>query len=185
MLSNAKASKVSRNARLNVRFFYHELLTMKINIAQEHISQLNISPVAKVVEDWLTTGTIASQEQQLSLEITFPREPEDPRELSEIPEIRLWYIRLDACYPWIAFLLDWKSGEFARYVAMLVPHEFHRTEGIQYNPEALEIFVMHKVFDLNSWLEVQGISSKARIQAMAKMLGYELEDDFFNFINLR
>jgi hypothetical protein len=29
---------------------------------------------------------------------------------------------------------------------MLVPHQFNRTEGIQYNPEALEIFVMHKTF---------------------------------------
>ncbi len=33
----------------------------------------------------------------------------------------------------------------ARYAAMLVPHQFHRGEGIQYNPEALEIFVMQKL----------------------------------------
>lgn len=157
---------------------------MKITIAQEQILQLDLSPVAKLVEEWLTTGTITSQEQQLSFEITFPQEPEDPRELSEIPEIRLWYIRLDALYPWISFLLDWKGGEFARYVAMLVPHEFHRTEGIQYNPEALEIFVMHKVFSLRNWLEIEGISSKARTQGMAKMLGYELDDDFFSLVDL-
>lgn len=157
---------------------------MKITIAQEHILQLDLSPVTKVVEEWLATGNITSQEQQLSLEITFPREPEDPRELSEIPEIRLWYIRLDAFYPWISFLLDWKGGEFARYTAMLVPHEFNRTEGIKYNPEALEIFVMHKVFSLHSWLGTQGISSKARIQSMAKMLGYELDDDFFSLVDL-
>lgn len=157
---------------------------MKITIAQEHILQLDLSPVSKAVEAWLLNGDIAAQEQQLSFVITFPQEPEDPRELSEIPEIRLWYIRLDALYPWISFLLDWKGGEFARYVAMLVPHEFHRTEGIKYNPEALEIFVMHKVFSLNSWLGHQGIGSKARIQAMAKMLGYELDEDFFNLVNL-
>jgi len=157
---------------------------MKINLAQEHILQLDLSPVTTIVEEWLRSGAIASQEQQLSLEITFPQEPEDPRELSEIPEIRLWYIRLEAYYPWIAFLLDWKGGELARYVAMLVPHEFHRTEGIQYNPEALEIFVMNKVFTLHDWLEERKLGSKARTQALAKMLGYELSDDFFSSINL-
>ncbi len=157
---------------------------MEINLAPEHILQLDLSPVTKVVEEWLSSGNIAAQEQQISFAITFHREPEDPRELSEIPEIRLWYIRLDALYPWLPFLLDWKGGEFARYVAMLVPHEFRRTEGIQYNPEALEIFVMHKVFSLSRWLETQGISGKARVQAMAKMLGYELDDDFFSLVNL-
>jgi len=157
---------------------------LKITITQERIFNLDLSPVTQVVAEKLALGAIADHEQQLSLEIIFPREPEDPRELSEIPEIRLWYIRLDAQYPWIAFLLDWKGGEFARYVAMLVPHEFHRTEGIQYNPEALEIFVMHKVFTLTSWLAAQGISSKGRTQGMAKMLGYELDDDFFTLIKV-
>ncbi len=155
---------------------------MKIDITQADIFNLDLSPVSKLVEDWLSTGSIAAQEQQLSFTIDFPQEPTDPRELSEIPEIRLWYIRLDAQYPWIVFLLDWKGGEFARYVAMLVPHEFHRTEGIQYNPEALEIFVMQKVFILTNWLEKQGMGGKARVQGMAKMLGYELEDDFFTLI---
>ena len=70
------------------------------------------------------------------------REPEDPRELSEIPEVRLWFIRLDARYPWLPFLLDWKAGELALYTAMLVPHQFSVKEGIQYNLEALEIFLM-------------------------------------------
>ena len=31
-----------------------------------------------------------------------------------------------------------------RYAAMLVPHQFSPTEGIRYNPEALEIFVSRK-----------------------------------------
>jgi hypothetical protein len=33
------------------------------------------------------------------------------------------------------FLLDWKAGELARYVAMLVPHQFNRTEGISTIPK--------------------------------------------------
>jgi hypothetical protein len=47
----------------------------------------------------------------------------DPRELSEFPDIRLWFLRLDATYPWLPVLLDWRAGELARYAAMLVPHQ--------------------------------------------------------------
>ncbi|CAL5322736.1 unnamed protein product [Camellia sinensis] len=56
--------------------------------------------------------------------INYKREDEyDLRELSEIPEIRLWFVRLDAAYPWLPVLLDWRVGELARYAAMLVPHQ--------------------------------------------------------------
>jgi hypothetical protein len=91
-------------------------------------------------------------------------------------------VRLDAAYPWIPFLLDWKAGELARYAAMLVPHQFSRSEGIQFNPEALEIFVMKKIFVLADWLLVQRIPSQSRLQSMAQMFGYELEDSFFKLI---
>jgi hypothetical protein len=109
----------------------------------------------------------------------YPREPEDPRELSEIPEVRLWFIRLDARYPWLPFLLDWKGGELARYTAMLVPHQFNRKEGIQYNPEALEIFLMQKLFVLTDWMQQLGIPSKSRLKSMAQLLGYDLDDSLF------
>jgi hypothetical protein len=89
---------------------------------------------------------------------------------------------LDACYPWLPFLLDWKAGELARYAAMLVPHQFHRTQGIQYNPEALEMFLMNKIFVLTDWLNQQGIPSKSKLMAMSQMFGYDLEDAFFDVI---
>ena len=108
--------------------------------------------------------------------------PGDPRELSEIPELRLWFVRLDAKYPWLPFLLDWKSGELARYTAMLVPHQFSAKEGIQYNPEALEIFLMHKIFILGDWLKEQGIPSPSRLKSMAQMLGYDLDDELFEMV---
>ena len=92
--------------------------------------------------------------------------------------MRLWFVRLDAVYPWVPFLLDWKAGEFARYAAMLVPHQFNRSEGIQYNPEALEIFMMNKIFVLSDWLKFQGIPSNFRLKSMAQLLGYDLDDDF-------
>ena len=127
---------------------------------------------------------LLTSEKKVQFDITFEREATDPRELSEIPEVRLWFIRLDAKYPWLPFLLDWQAGELARYVAMLVPHQFHIKEGIQFNPEALEIFVMQKVFVLMAWFKLQEIPGRSRVQAMTQMLGYELEDAFFNVLGV-
>lgn len=158
-------------------------MTITIALNSDHINNLDLSPARTVIEKLLQEGTISSQEQQLRFEVDFPREPEDPRELSEIPEVRLWFIRLDAVYPWMLFVLDWKAGELARYVAMLVPHQFSRRDGIQYNPEALEIFVMQKVFVLTDWLPQMGISSQSRLKSMTQMLGYELDDSFFSLIS--
>jgi hypothetical protein len=67
-------------------------------------------------------------------------------------------------------------------VAMLVPHEFKR-EGdgyvLQYNPEALELFVMQKVFTISRWLKSRGIDSTAKLQQMTQSLGYEIDSAFF------
>ncbi|HEY9632470.1 MAG TPA: CRR6 family NdhI maturation factor [Coleofasciculaceae cyanobacterium] len=157
-------------------------MTIAIALNSDCINTLDLSFAQTVIEQLLQEGAIASHEQQLHFDIDFPREPTDPRELSEIPEVRLWFIRLDAQYPWLPFLLDWKSGEFIRYVAMLVPHQFHRAEGIQFNPEALEIFVMHKIFVLTNWIHQQGLPSQSRVKSMAQLLGYELDDAFFNLL---
>jgi len=157
-------------------------MPISITLTTDQIHHLDLSPACSVIEPLLQTANpapLVSQEQQLQFQIDFPRDPQDPRELSEIPEIRLWFICLDARYPWLPFLLDWKAGELARYAAMLVPHQFHPREGIQYNPEALEIFVMHKIFVLANWLKAQGLEGTSRLTAMAKMLGYELEANFF------
>ncbi|UXE61877.1 MAG: CRR6 family NdhI maturation factor [Woronichinia naegeliana WA131] len=146
------------------------------------LQTLDLSPVTMLIDQWHSTQTILEQENQIQFQINFPREETDPRELSEIPEVRLWFVRLDSVYPWFPFLLDWKAGELARYAAMLVPHQFHRTEGIQYNPEALEIFMMQKIFTLSDWLKVQGIPSNFRLKSLAQLLGYELEESFLNQI---
>lgn len=157
-------------------------MTISITLTADHINTLDLSPVRSVIEPLLQEGAIVAREQQVRFTVDYPREPNDPRELSEIPEVRLWFVRLDATYPWIPFLLDWKFGELARYTAMLVPHQFHAKDGIQYNPEALEIFVMHKIFVLSNWLKQQGIGGNSRLQAMTKVLGYELENAFFELI---
>ncbi len=153
-------------------------MTITIAINTDAINNLELSPGSTVIEKLLQEGII-SYEQQLRFEINYALEPGDPREISEIPEVRLWFVRLDAKYPWLPFLLDWKAGELARYTAMLVPHQFSSQEGIQYNPEALEIYLMHKLFILSDWLKQQSIPSQSRLKSMAQMLGYELEDGFF------
>lgn len=156
-------------------------MTIKIVLKGKAIANLDLSTAQNQIEP-LFEQKIADYEQQLQFAIDYPREEGDPRELSEIPQIRLWFVRLDAVYPWLPFLLDWKTGELARYTAMLVPHQFNRSEGIMFNPEALEIFVMNKIFVLSDWLKKQGIPERSRLKAMAQLFGYELDDTFFEMI---
>jgi hypothetical protein len=156
-------------------------MTITITIASHHLNQLDLSPATEAIESLLANG-IAAAEQQVQFAIDLPRDPTDPRELSELPEVRLWFLRLDARYPWLPFVLDWKAGELGRYTAMLVPHQFHPTDGIQFNPEALELFVMGKLFVLADWMAAQGIGARSRLQGMAQMLGYDLDNGFFDLL---
>ncbi len=157
-------------------------MTITITINNDSIDKLDLLPAATVIDKILESGEILPNEQKINFEINYPRQEGDPREISEIPEIRLWFVRLDSKYPWLPFFLDWKAGEFARYTAMLVPHQFSAKEGIQYNPEALEIFLMHKLFILKDWLDMQKIPSTSRIKSMAQLLGYDLDDGFFEIL---
>lgn len=157
-------------------------MAIAIALSSDKINQLDLSPAVQVIEQLAQAGKLTSSHSQISFEINYPREPNDPRELSEISAIRLWFVRLDVYYPWLILLLDGQSGELYRYVAMLVPHQFSRAEGIQYNPEALEIFVMQKIFIIARWLKEQGVTSTARLKLLAQALGYEIEDQFFESI---
>ena len=155
---------------------------MKLFLDTQTINDLNLSGAKEAIAPLLQDKVIADYEQQLRLTIDYQREADDPRELSEIPEIRLWFVRLDAVYPWLPFLLDWKAGELARYAAMLVPHQFNRSEGIIFNPEALELFVMNKIFVLSDWLQQQELPARSRLKSMAQLFGYELDDAFLDTI---
>jgi hypothetical protein len=156
-------------------------VTVKLVLDSPAVNSLDLSAATKQINSLLETK-IDDYEQQLQFIIDIERSPDDPRELSEIPEIRLWFVRLDTIYPWLPFLLDWKAGELARYTAMLVPHQFNRSEGIIFNPEALEIFVMNKIFILSDWLQQQKIPARSRLKSMAQLFGYELDDAFFEMI---
>ena len=157
-------------------------MTEKITINLAEIDNLDLSHASRVIDSMLASEDITVYEQQLQFQINYERETDDPRELSEIPEVRLWFVRLDATYPWLPFFLDAQGGELARYTAMLVPHQFSRSEGIQYNPEALEIFVMEKIFVLHNWLAQKGIPSSFRLKGMAQLLGYAIDDSFFEML---
>ncbi len=116
------------------------------------------------------------------LEISFdwPREADDPRELSEIPELRLWSLRADALHPWLPLVLERSSGQLTRHVAMLLPHGFSRTEGIRFAPESLELWLTHRIFLLDDWLRQVGLNGRAGLGQMAAVLGYELDPGFWN-----
>ena len=160
-----------------------------IALGAEHLQTLNLQPARAVIDPILTKSTDGTAAAELnksdctfSFEIDFPREESDPRELSEIPEVRLWFIRLDTLYPWLPLYLDWEAGELSRYTAMLVPHQFSPIDGIRFNPEALEIFVMAKVFGIDRWLKQQGIEGRSRLKFMTQTLGYELDDALFSLL---
>jgi hypothetical protein len=149
---------------------------MIIHLTAEQINTVDLKSAIDQIEP--LKPNIREHEQLIQFKIDYPLEPGDPREYSEVPEIRLWFIRLDAMYPWMPFLLNWSEKELGRYAAMLVPHQIQQ-DGIEYNPEALEIFVMQKTFVMLNWLEEQQIEARSRVQSMTKTLGYELDDAFF------
>ncbi|NJN03480.1 MAG: CRR6 family NdhI maturation factor [Leptolyngbyaceae cyanobacterium SL_1_1] len=157
-------------------------MSTSIALNLHSFSTLDLTPAQAVLAPLLPNLDPVHQDINLRFEIDYPREPADPRELSEIPEVRLWFIRLDAHYPWLPLVLDWEAGELGRYAAMLVPHQFSPREGIRYNPEALEIFVMQKVFVISLWLQDQGLEGRSKLKFMTQMLGYELEDAFFEVL---
>lgn len=152
-----------------------------IALTETQIQTLNLTAAEATIQSVLKqieTKTALS-DINLHFEIQYSRNQTDPRELSEIPEVRLWFVRLDTRYPWLPLVLDWEAGELGRYAAMLIPHQFSPTEGIRYNPEALEIFVMSKVFISLDWMKQHGIINRTRLKFMTQMLGYELDDSFF------
>ena len=65
-------------------------------------------------------------------------------------------------------------------------HEFLQMStrhGVVFNPEALELFGMKKVFIVYSWLKQQN-HAKPRLKTadMAKMLGFGIGDELFDLI---
>jgi hypothetical protein len=147
-------------------------------IGSNAIRQLDLAPL----DPWATLepASLMKGGAELTLEFDWPREAEDPRELSEIPEIRLWSLRADAAYPWLPLVLERSSGQLTRHVAMLLPHSFSRTEGIRFAGESLELWITHRLFVLDGWAQGHGLSCRQGLGQMAAVLGFELDSNFWD-----
>nr|XP_004242717.1 protein CHLORORESPIRATORY REDUCTION 6, chloroplastic [Solanum lycopersicum] len=159
----------------------------EVVIDNDIIQRLDLSPFqnATGISSPLSAKPKEFMERTIGFTINYKREDKyDPRELSEFPDIRLWFVRLDATYPWLPILLDWRAGELARYAAMLVPHQMSMKMGVVFNPEALELFVMNKVFVVYSWLKQNEIPMpRLKTKDMARMLGFGIGDELFDLID--
>lgn len=158
-------------------------------IDNDIIRRLDLSPFQATtgITSALSVEPKEFLERTIGFTINYTREdPRDPRELSEFPDIRLWFVRLDATYPWLPALLDWRAGELARYAAMLVPHQMNMKMGVVFNPEALELFIMKKVFIVYSWLKQHDIPKpRLKTSDMARMLGFAIGDELFDLVDER
>jgi len=152
----------------------------RVAVTQKEIRDLDVRQVRRVAVELEGKEGASVREAAVGFDIDYPREPGDPRELCEIPEVRMWYLRLDGEFPWLPVTLDWKQGELARYAAMCVPNQVSREEGIVYNPEALELWVTQKMFLLWPWLVERGFEKPEQVlRDMAKMFGYDIHEEFF------
>ncbi|PHU02813.1 hypothetical protein BC332_28064 [Capsicum chinense] len=159
----------------------------EVVIDNDIIQRLDLSPFqnATGISSSSSAKPKEFMEKTIGFTINYQREDKyDQRELSEFPDIRLWFVQLDATYPWLPVLLDWRAGELARYTAMLVPHQMSMKMGVVFNPEALELFVMNKVFVVYSWLKRHEIPMpRLKTKDMARMLGFGIGDELFDLID--
>ena len=144
------------------------------------IRQLDLSPLASCMDRPLTE--LLDQGPVLELTFDWPREADDPRELAECPEPRLWALRADARFPWLPLLLERDHGSLIRHVAMVVPHDFSRTERLRFEPQALELWITHRLMQLDDLCRNHGRSMRGNLSQMAAALGYELDDSFWSLL---
>lgn len=143
----------------------------------EAIRALDLSPLSAWIA--LPPDQLVRLGGTLSLSLEWPRQADDPRELSEIPEVRLWCLRADAALPWLPLLIERSSGQLTRHVAMLLPHGFSRTEGLRFAPEALELWLPHRLFLLDTWARGHGLNCRHGLGQMAAVLGLEVDPAFW------
>ena len=146
-------------------------------ISTDQVLALDLSPL----QAWFAQDpkTLLEASGRLELQFSWPRQPEDPRELSEIAEIRLWSLRADALCPWLPLLLERSNGQLTRHVAMLLPHQFSRSEGIRFAPDSLELWMTHRLFLLDHWSRGHGLNCRGNLEQMAAVLGFELDGSFW------
>jgi hypothetical protein len=150
-----------------------------VTVSAARIESLDLSPLSALMA--LPLAEIPPLSGRVELQFEWPTPPGDPRELSEIPEVRLWCLRADAEFPWLPLLLERSGGTLARHVAMLLPHRFSRTEGLQFAPDSLELWISHRLFQLDALARDPGLECRQGLAQMAAVLGYELDPGFWAF----
>lgn len=153
-----------------------------VQIDADAIRRLDLIPLqpwaARPLGEVLTLGA------SLELSFDWPRQADDPRELAECPEPRLWALRADARHPWLPLVLERDQGSLVRHVAMVVPHRFSRTDGLRFDPEALELWITHRLMQLDDLCsQTLGRSMRGNLSQMAASLGYELDADFWTLLD--
>ena len=151
-----------------------------LKVSADQVRGLDLSPLAGLAS--LAPAALLTAASGRLIDFDWPREAEDPRELSEIAELRLWSLRADALHPWLPLVLERSGGQLTRHVAMLLPHGFSPTEGIRFAPESLELWITHRLFLLDHWAAAGGIECRASLGQMAAVLGYELDPGFWSVI---
>jgi hypothetical protein len=150
-----------------------------VTVSAEQIQGLDLSPLAALSA--LPLERLLPLFGQVELQLQWSSAPEDPRELSEIPEVRLWALRADAEMPWLPLLLERANGTLVRHVALLLPHRFSRNEGLQFAPDSLELWISHRFFQLDALSRAAGLDCRQGLGQMAAVLGYELDPSFWAF----
>ncbi len=145
------------------------------------IRHLDLTPLDGVSQ--LPMGELMERGPVLQLQFDWPREAEDPRELAECPEPRLWSLRADARFPWLPLVLERDQGSLIRHVAMVVPHSFNRGEGLRFEPQALELWITHRLMSLDDFYRAEDIPMRGKLSQMAAALGYELDMNFWGLLD--
>ncbi|KAH7431268.1 hypothetical protein KP509_08G039900 [Ceratopteris richardii] len=165
---------------------------INIVINNDIIKCLDLSPAHEILKNYQigdgASGPLQDPKELIERTVGFvinyvPEDPFDIRELSEMPDVRLWFVRLDAVYPWLPVVLDRQSGELGRYTSMLVPHQISKRLGVVFNPDALQLFALRKLFITLQWLEACKLSNPSlMVTDMLEALGIEIELEFFKFL---
>jgi hypothetical protein len=149
-----------------------------VTVSGEAIRHLDLAPLEPLL--YCPPAEYLARSGSVELHLEWPRAADDPRELSEIPEVRLWSLRADAVCPWLPLMLERSGGQLTRHVAMLLPHGFSRQEGIRFAPESLELWITHRLFQLDDQARGAGLNCRGGLAQMAAVLGFELDPGFWN-----
>lgn len=79
---------------------------------------------------------------------------------------------------------DREKLRFNGLISKIFCWQMNMRMGVVFNPEALELFIMKKVFVVYSWLKQHKIPKpRLKTSDMARMLGFGIGDELFDLID--